>query len=214
MPAIPGYDEAEQQIIALYRRAIGELFGNQKQSGGSGAGFLPARSNAYALGLSGDNDGALAATGVCNAVAVPVEVGDTISKISIFAGATAEATGTHAFAALYSGIAVPVLLAQSADNVGAAAIAASARFDFLLATPVVITSAIAPNGFVYASVAVTAGTVPTAASVNTPTAVSYQWYATAPLFFSATHGSAVGGVAPATIASPAAKATTPIVVLA
>jgi hypothetical protein len=178
-------------------------------------GNLALRSNAEWLGLSGVSDGALAATGVACAVAIPVEQGDVIKTISIFVGATAEATGTHAFAALYSGDAVPVLLGQSTDNTGAGAAAASGRFGFTLASGVIIANAAgsAPNGFVYASIAFAAGTIPTAMSVATPTAVGYQLYPTAPLFLSATHGSGLTTTAPATIASPAAKAVAPIVVL-
>lgn len=188
---------------------LSKLFGSYNASQSN----IALRSNAEWFGLSGISDGALAATGVGCAVAIPVEPGDVISKISVFVGATAEATGTHAFAALYSGLAVPALLAQSADNTGAAALAASGRFDFTLATAQIVTPQNAPNGFVYASVAITATTVPTVMSVATPTAVGYQLYTTAPLFFSATHGSALGATAPATIASPAAKAVAPVVVL-
>lgn len=176
-------------------------------------GNVGVRSNLEWFGLANPTDGALAATGVGCAVPIPVEVGDTFTKISILAGATAEATGTHMFAALYSGIAVPALLAQSADNTGAAAVAASARFDYTLASPVTVTSANAPGGFIYASIAITAGTIPTAAVVSIPTAVGYQWYTSGPLFLSATHGSALGATAAATIATPSAKAVAPIVFL-
>lgn len=175
---------------------------------------LPPRSNAEFQCLSGGwTDGALAATGIGCAVAVPVEVGDPLSKVSLLVGATAEATGTHAFAALYSGVATPALLAQSVDNTGAAALAASARFDFTLASTVYVTQAMAPGGFLYASVAITAGTVPTAAVSAIPTAIGYQWFTAGPLFIAATHGSALGATAPATIASPSAKAVAPIVFL-
>jgi hypothetical protein len=183
------------------------------QTGTVVQGNSPARSNLEYFGLGNPTDGALAGTGVACAVPIPIDVGQIVTKISIFAGATAEATGTHLFAALYSGIAVPALLGQSTDNTGAAAVAASARFDFTLASAVVITPAMAPNGFVYASIVVVAGTVPTALTVSVPTAVGYQWYTTAPLFLSATHGSALTTTAPATIATPAAKAVAPIVVL-
>lgn len=176
-------------------------------------GNIAVRSNLEWFGLANPTDGALAATGVGCAVPIPVEYGDVISKITILAGATAEATGTHAFAALYSGLAAPALLAQSADNTGAAAVAASAAFTFTLATPQAITPANAPNGFVYASIAITATTVPTAAVVSTPTAIGYQWFANGPLFLAATHGTALGGTAAATIASPAAKAVAPLVFL-
>jgi N-methylhydantoinase B/oxoprolinase/acetone carboxylase alpha subunit len=69
-------------------------------------------------------------------------------------------------------------MAQSADNTGAAALAASARFDFSLATAQLITPANAPNGFVYASIMVAATQIPTAASMSIPTAIGYQWFST------------------------------------
>jgi len=185
-------------------------------------GNVSVRSNMEWFALGNITDGALAATGVACAVAVPVEPGDVITQITIQAGATAEATGTHAWAALYSGIATPALLAQSADATGAAAIGASAAYTFTLSSAVQITGGAtgnAPNGFVYASIMVAAGTIPTAAVVATPTAVGYQWNPTGartpttPLFFSATHGSSLAATAPATIASPSAKAVAPLVFL-
>lgn len=171
------------------------------------------RSNMEWLGLGNPTDGALAATGVGCAVAIPVEWGDVISKISIMAGATAEGTGTHAFAALYSGIAAPALMGQSTDVTTAAAVAASAKYDFTLATPQAITQANAPYGYVYASISITATTVPTALVVAVPTAIQYQWFTNGPLFISATHGSALAATAAATIATPAAKAVAPLVFL-
>jgi hypothetical protein len=177
-------------------------------------GNIAVRSNLSWFGLANPTDGALAATGVACAVPIPVEVGDTFTKVSILAGATAEATGTHAWAALYSGIATPALLAQSADNTGAAAVVASARFDFTLASAVTVTAANAPNGFIYASIMVAGGTIPTAAVVSTPTAIGYQWYSTAPLFLAATHGSSLTATAPATITGQSAKAVAPLVFLA
>lgn len=176
-------------------------------------GNVNVRSNMEWFGLGNPTDGALAATGVGCAVAIPVEWGDVITKISIIAGATAEGTGTHMFAALYSGIATPALMAQSADDTGAASVAASAKFDYTLATPQTITTTNAPGGFVYASIAITATTVATAMVVSTPTAIGYKWFTGGPLFLSATHGSALGATAAATIASPAAKAVCPIVFL-
>jgi hypothetical protein len=168
------------------------------------------RSNMEWTGLANPTDGALAATGVGCAVPIPVEVGDRLSKVAILIGATAGGTPTHSFAALYSGVAVPALLGQSKDG-AAAAIAESALFGFTLESEVEITEANAPRGFIYASVAITATTVPTAAVVSTPTAIGYKWFTNSPLFLAATHGSALAGTAPATIASPAAKAVAPLV---
>lgn len=171
-------------------------------------------SNGEVLGLGGLSDGALAATGVLCAVPIPVDVGQTITKVSVYVGGQAEGTGTHAFAAIYSGIAVPALLRQSTDLTGATAVGpVNARFDFTLSTPYMITATDAPNGFIYAGVAVTATTVPTVASSATPTAINYQLGANSPLFLSLTAGSALGATAAATIASPAAKAVAPIITL-
>jgi hypothetical protein len=122
---------------------------------------LPVRSNMEYLGLGGAADIAIGATGVCLSVPVPVEFGDVISAMSVMAGATAESGGSHAFMALYAGTgASPALLGQTADDTGAASIAASTVYTKSLATPVLITPSNAPNGFVYATIAVT-GTPPT-----------------------------------------------------
>lgn len=173
---------------------------------------IPARSNAEWLGISGISDGALAATGIGCFVPIPVEPGTVISKISILVGATAGGTMTHQFAALYSGIAVPALIGQSTDTTNAA-IAASGLASWTLTAAQQITPAQAPNGFIYAEIAITASTIPTAASVGVPTAVGYQWFTGGPLFLSATAGSALLGTAAATCASPAAKAVAPLVFL-
>lgn len=174
---------------------------------------IPARTNAEAFSLSTLVDSALAATGVGCFVPVPVDPGTVISKVSVVAGATAEATGTHSFAAIYSGIATPALIGQSADQTGAAYVAASAVASWTLSTPQLITSALAPNGYIYAGVCVTAGTIPTVASIAAPTAVGYQWFTNSPLFFAATAGSALAATAAATIASPSARTPAPILVL-
>ncbi len=193
--------------ISYPHAALSGRIGNAVQ------GNLRARDNLeFALG-GALTDGALAATGVGCAVAVPVSVGDPLSKVSIIAGATAEATGTHAWAAVYSGIAVPALITQSPTETGAAAVAASVRHEFALAGNYVVTKELAPYGFVYVSISVTATTVPTAAVFGFPAAIGYQWFANGPLFIAATHGSALAGTAPATIASPTAKAVAPIVFL-
>lgn len=175
-------------------------------------GNLAARSN-LEWGIGNPTDGALAATGVACAVPIPVDQGQIISSVSILVGATAEASGTHAFMALYSGIATPALLAQTADDTGAASAAASARYTRSLASSVLITPSNAPYGYVYASVMFTATTVPTAYVMSTPAGINYQWTTNGPLFLSATHGSGLTTTAPATIASPAAKAVAPVVIL-
>jgi hypothetical protein len=182
------------------------------QSANATQSDVPARTNAEYFGLGGLADGALAATGVGCFVAVPIDIGTVVSKVSLLVGATAGGTITHQFAAIYSGIATPALIAQSADTTSAA-IAASGAASWSLTAPQTITAAQAPNGYIYAGVAITATTVPTAAVVAVPTAVGYQWFPNSPLFFSATAGTALAGTAAATIASPAAKAVAPLVFL-
>lgn len=174
---------------------------------------VPARSNIEMMPFGALTDGALAGTGVGCAVPIPVEPGMVVSKVSIFTGATAASTPTHSFAALYGWHATaPPLIAQTVDAT-TAAIAASGKFDFTLATPVQITTAHAPYGYIYVSVVIAGTTIPTAAVLGVPTAVGYKWTTTGPLFLSATHGSSLTDTAPATIASPAAKAVAPIVLV-
>ncbi len=173
---------------------------------------IPVRSNLEYTGLANPTDGALAGTGVACFVPIPVEPGTVISKISLVIGATAGGTITNQFCAIYSGIATPALIGQSTDTTSAA-IAASGLATWTLTAAQQITTAQAPQGFIYAGIAVTATTVPTALTVSIPTAVGYKWFTGGPLFLSATAGSALAGTAAATIASPAAKAVAPIIFL-
>ena len=173
---------------------------------------VPVRSNIEYTGLANPTDGALAATGVACFVPIPVEPGTVISKVSLVIGATAGGTITNQFVAIYSGIATPALIGQSTDTTSAA-IAASGLATWTLTAAQQITAAQAPQGFIYAGIAVTATTIPTALTVSIPTAVGYKWFTNGPLFLSATAGSALAGTAAATIASPAAKAVAPIVFL-
>jgi hypothetical protein len=174
---------------------------------------IPARSNAEWFGTATMTDGALAATGIGCFVPVPVDIGTEISKISILVGATAGATMTHQFAALYAGTgAEPALIGQSTDTTSAA-IAEKTLAGWTLTKPALITAANAPQGFVYAEVCITASTVPTAASIGTPAGVNYKWTTNGPLFLSFTAGSALGATAAATTGSPTAKVVAPIIVL-
>lgn len=206
MPATQ--DNASRLIAGLRTNAINSLI--QQFNVNDPVKF--GRSNAHAFGLGGLADGALAATGVLAAVPIPVQPGDEFAKVLLPIGATAAGTPTNSFAALYSGIGVPALLGQSKDGTSAA-IAKEKLFTFSLEAPVLITAANAPNGFIYAGVSITATTVPTAATSATPAAINYPWGTNAPLFFSLTAGSALAGTAAATIASPAAKAVAPILIL-
>jgi len=186
---------------------IAKVTGNKANANQSN---LPVRSNMEYLGLGGAADIAIGGTGVCLSVPVPVEFGDLITNISVMAGATAESGGSHAFMALYQGTgSSPVLMAQTADDTGAASIAASTLYTKALATPQLITPTNAPNGFVYVTISVT-GTPPTLSGCA-PAAAAYTlgaFFTGAPRFLSATHDTAAAGTAPATMGSQtvAAKA--------
>ena len=172
------------------------------------------RTNAHVLGLSGLADtGSLVASGVQVSVPIPVEAGDVITKVTFLIGATAASTPTHSFVALYSGVATPALLAQSADAT-TGAIAASGAYVQSLQTAQTITTSNAPFGFVYASLCVTGTAVPSVATVAAAAAVGYQWFTNSPVkMVAVSHGSAQGATAAATIASPTALANTPIAFL-
>lgn len=170
---------------------------------------VPARSN-LELPIGNLADGALAASGVLAAVPIPVDWGTTISAVTLLTGATAASGPTHQFAAIYSGIGTPALLAQSADGL-TAAIAAKTAITYTLQSPQTILQAQAPNGFIYAGVAITVGTtMPTAVTLAAPAGINYQWNSNGPVFLSLSAGSALAGTAAATIASPAALATAPV----
>ena len=174
---------------------------------------LAVRTNATVLGLQALTDGAALTTQVATAVAIPVEIGDVITKVTVFVGATPAGTPTNSWAAIYSGVAIPALLAQSADGL-TGAIAASGAYTFTLATPQMVTVANAPQGFWYASIMVKATSTPTLASATTAVAVAYAWYANSPLKLGAiTHGAALVATAPATLVVVAGQAVTPIVAL-
>ena len=173
---------------------------------------IPPRSNQEWLGAPSADTAAALTTAVATSVAVPVEIGDVVSKVTVLTGATAAVAPTNAFGSLFSGLAVPALLAQSTSQ-GAAAIPASTALTFTLATPVRVTNVNAPNGYLYVSVVVAATTVPSLATVGVPAAVGYKAFANSPLFLAGTHGAALSTTAPATIVTPATVSAAPIVYL-
>lgn len=162
--------------------------------------------------LLAGGDLAIAATGVVLSVAVPLQVGDLISNITFVTGGTAAGTPTAGFAALYSNAATPALLAQTADF-AATARAANTAYTVALATPQRITTA----GIYYVAISFTATTVPTLRGVSLGNAAVAGALGlsspSAPKVLAQTHGSAVGGTAPATIATPTTAAVVPYLVL-
>jgi hypothetical protein len=173
----------------------------------SSQGNISVRSNVegpFALNAAADTGAALT-TAVGHAVPVPVEVGDVISKVSVRTGATAAVTPTNSWAALYagqSGATAPTLISQTADRL-TAAIAATTTFQWTFATPYTVQPADCPNGYIYVSVMVKAGTVPSLATVAVPAAAltadtTHPWFTGAPIW-AQSHGSALAATAPATI---------------
>jgi hypothetical protein len=174
---------------------------------------IPARSNLEWFGAGTLVDGALAATGVGCFVPVPIDPGTLVTEISLLTGATAAETPTHQFAAIYAGTGeAPALIAQSTDTTSAA-IGAKKRAGWKLTEPTIITNKMAEYGFIYVEIAITATVIPTAAVSATPAGINYGWSTNGPLFLSSTAGTALAGTAAATMASPAAKAVAPIVIV-
>lgn len=189
-------------------------FGNPTQVANPGA---PARTNAHYFGLAAATDGAVATTGIATNVAVPVEVGDVFTNLTVYVGATAGATLTQEGAALYQGtnVASPPILGAQATLQVAAAVTASTPFVWTFPTPVTVTAASAPNGYIYASFYFTGTTMPTLLSQALTAAVGYRFSAAAnsPIFLASTAGSALTTTSPATLVTPAIFARAPIVLL-
>jgi hypothetical protein len=169
----------------------------------------PVYTNATYLGFSGatDNSTTAVTTAKANAVLVPVDVGAVITKASIVVGATAQATSTHSNGALYTGgVAAPAIIGTQSTNdttANGGAVASTLKV-FTFGSPVMITAAMAPQGYIYFSFGFTATTAPSLLTCPTPAAVFYQWplvSATAnPLAFAANYTGG-GAVAPATLAA-------------
>ena len=172
---------------------------------------VPVYSNRSLLRGSVTDAAASLVSGDMLIVAIPVDIGVTISTVSMFVGATAASTPTHQWAALYSGVLTTAKLlgTQSADGT-TTAIPASARYPFPIAA-YTIQPADAPFGYIYAGISVTGSGVPSLRSCAVATAIQYADYTTAPPFLGGTYSSALGATAPATVtlASVSKLATVP-----
>jgi len=155
-------------------------------------------------------DCAIGATGLMTAVAIPLRQGSTISKISFLVGATAGATLTHQYTALYSTAATPALLAQSADA-AAASMAANTAFTGTLVTPYVVPA----DGLYYAAICVTGTTIPTligkVTALNATVGAALNTLGGWPVVCATYTGAA--SIAPATLASPTVLAVQPYALL-
>lgn len=141
------------------------------------------------------NNIAIAASGTIMVTAIYIPADVTVSTLNFASGSTAEATGTHAWMALYRPGNPAVtgdlrLLGQSTNDTGAAAIGANVIFTKTLATPIKITG----GGLHYIGISVTATAMPTAAGATATNAGS-GFLAITP-WVTATGGTALAGVAP------------------
>ncbi len=175
---------------------------------------VPARSNVWNQKLSGLEDGAIAATEVGNLAAVPVQEGDSISKVTYLIGATPGKLVTAGFVALYEGKKTGKLLAQSTTKNFAEEIKAGEPFTFNLTKSVLITPETAPFGFIYVvNVLVSAEAMATMVSSPVAKATQYVWFTGSPEALSGTVGTGLGATAEATLGAVTSKANTPIVFL-
>lgn len=146
------------------------------------------------------DDVAALSTGVMTSVPLYLYAGDVVSNLTFVSGGTAAGTPTNYWAALYSP--AGALLSQSADKTSTAW-AADTPVTFALGAAQRITKA----GLYYAAINVTATTVPTLIGTQAAKAVL-----TGEVNLSQTSGSSLTGTAPATIATPAFKRQTPLVI--
>ena len=186
------------------------IIGAQANATNSGA---PARST-FAWGTIGQlADNPAAASGAFLYAAVPVAIGDTFTKVTIWVGNTAASTPTHQAAAIYSGLAAsPALLSKGADST-TTAVAAGAAFSYTIPS-YTVQPADAPFGYIYAGYTMTATAVNTVAGAATAQAANVNiQYATNQPFLAGTSGSALAGVPAATLTIAASTLHQPVIIL-
>jgi hypothetical protein len=175
---------------------------------------IAARSNIWAFGYGAPLDSATAATKKGVFAAIPVQEGDVISKVSCLIGATEGKTGVKSFVALYSGTTAKkeaVLQAQS--KVKEVAIKPKLILTEELESSVLITSANAPNGYVFAGLIVEATTINTQIGTKVVAAAQKAWFATGPEAFAVEAEQKEAGVAAATIKTETAVELVPYIFL-
>lgn len=173
----------------------------------------PARSNLSWLGLTAVT-GALNGSEVATVVAIPVMVGDIITKVKLALGAVSGVKVEAGFAAIYPGTKEGVLLGQSKSAKLTAT--KETALEFTLETPIEITEAMAPHGYVYVAIAMEAETMPTCTGVAVTAGSQAALTAlspNAPLYLAAKAGSGLKTTAKEKIESPAVVAQVPIVIL-
>jgi len=153
-------------------------------------------------------NGAALSTGVMTSVSMKLKAGQVVRSISIVTATTALGTPTHWWFALYSAAATPALVAQTADQTNTA-LAANTFVTKNLAAPVTIAVA----GTYWIGINFTATTPPTLLSAPAQVAglLNNPGVLTGEKGLAVTSGSGLVGVAPPTIATPAASLVVPLV---
>jgi hypothetical protein len=174
---------------------------------------IPAYTNAMWFGMTYTDSAAGMVTAKANGVAVPVDVGVVISKVTVLVGAAA-GTITHLNVQLFSGIATPAAIGTQTTDQTSTPFTANTFYTWTLPSGgVTITPAMAPQRFVYVSFGLTASVAPSVASSATPVAIVTSGAAgfntSAPVLSASYTGG--GAAQPATLASASAVAQAPLV---
>ena len=147
-------------------------------------------------------------TEVMTSVAVPLQRGDIVTSITFKSGATAAATISNWWFALYSSASTPALLAQTADQTSTAWAANTAK-TVALATAQLITE----PGVYYAAFMMKATTVCSLVGRTVALAGASTGSISGQKVLAQTSGSGLSTTAPATVATPTTSALIPYVVL-
>lgn len=156
--------------------------------------------------INAGTNGAIAATGVELSVAIPLNAGDVVTNITFVTATTAAGTPTAGYAVLRDPAGAK--LVQTADF-GSTARAANTKYTVALTAPYTVTT----PGLYYVGISFTAGTIPTLRSLDLGNAALAGALITNMPILVQSHGSDVGAVAPATIATPTTTAIMPYVLV-
>ena len=173
---------------------------------------VPAYTNAEWFGLNYTDSTAGMVTAKANGIAVPVDIGTVVSKVTVLVGGAA-GTITHLNVQLFSGLATPAAISTQTTDQTATPFTANTYYTWTLPSAVQITSALAPNRFIYVSISGTWSVAPSVASGACPVAIVTSGAAgfgtSAPVLSASYTGG--GATQPTTLASGSTVATAPLV---
>lgn len=182
-------------VFGAYRGNVRDDLGWLNSAGRPDPNQIFYRANLPRVGL---DDVAAAATGVMLSTPIYLVEGDLVTNLTFISGATAAATPTNYWFALYSP--AGALLGQTADQTSTAWAADTVK-TLALASPVRATK----SGLYYAAFAMAGATIPTLVGTGTAKGVL-----TGEGNLAQTSGTGLTATAPATIASPAFKRQAPL----